>query len=90
MVWIAAAATGVAALLAASAAALDALRLGGAAYLIYLGIQRWRQVGHVQAPQPAPLGRMFIQAAQRMGYRNVYSLIGGYKGLLAANWPMAK
>ena len=29
-------------------------------------------------------------AAQRMGYRNVYSLIGGYKGLVAANWPMAK
>ena len=29
-------------------------------------------------------------AAQRMGYRNVFSLIGGYKGLLAANWPMAK
>ena len=29
-------------------------------------------------------------AAQRMGYRNVYSLIGGYKGLIAANWPMAK
>jgi len=29
-------------------------------------------------------------AAQRMGYRNVYSLIGGYKGLVDANWPMAK
>ena len=29
-------------------------------------------------------------AAQRMGYRNVHSLIGGYKGLLAARWPMAK
>jgi len=28
--------------------------------------------------------------AQRMGYRNVFSLIGGYKGLIAANWPMAK
>ena len=28
-------------------------------------------------------------AAQRMGYRNVYSLAGGYKALLAANWPMA-
>jgi rhodanese-related sulfurtransferase len=26
-------------------------------------------------------------AAQRMGYRNVSSLIGGYKGLVAANWP---
>jgi rhodanese-related sulfurtransferase len=29
-------------------------------------------------------------AAQKMGYRNVYSLIGGYKGLVAANWPMKK
>ncbi|HYT58676.1 MAG TPA: rhodanese-like domain-containing protein [Haliangiales bacterium] len=29
-------------------------------------------------------------AAQRMGYRNVSSLIGGYKGLVAADWPMAK
>ena len=29
-------------------------------------------------------------AAQRMGYRNVYSLVGGYKGLVAADWPMAR
>jgi rhodanese-related sulfurtransferase len=29
-------------------------------------------------------------AAQKMGYRNVTSLIGGYKGLLGANWPMKK
>ena len=29
-------------------------------------------------------------AAQRMGYRNVYSLIGGYKGLVAAGWPMSE
>ena len=29
-------------------------------------------------------------AAQRMGYRNVASLIGGYKGLVAAGWPMEK
>ena len=27
-------------------------------------------------------------AAQRMGYTNVHSLIGGYKGLVAAQWPM--
>ena len=27
-------------------------------------------------------------AAQRMGYRNVHSLIGGCKGMVAANWPM--
>ena len=29
-------------------------------------------------------------AAQRMGYKNAYSLIGGYKGMVAANWPMTK
>ena len=28
--------------------------------------------------------------AQRMGYRNVSSLIGGYKGLVATSWPMTK
>jgi rhodanese-related sulfurtransferase len=27
-------------------------------------------------------------AAQQMGYRNVSSLIGGYKALVAAEWPM--
>ena len=28
--------------------------------------------------------------AQRMGYHNVFSLIGGYKGLVQAQWPMEK
>ena len=55
VVWIAAAATGLAALLAASADALTVLRYGGAAYLIYLGIQRWRQSEKVETPRPAPL-----------------------------------
>jgi rhodanese-related sulfurtransferase len=27
-------------------------------------------------------------AAQKMGYRNVHSLIGGYKGMMTAGWPM--
>jgi rhodanese-related sulfurtransferase len=27
-------------------------------------------------------------AAQKMGYKNVFSLAGGYKGMIAANWPM--
>jgi len=30
------------------------------------------------------------EAAQKMGYRKVHSIIGGYKGLVAAEWPMAK
>ena len=28
--------------------------------------------------------------ARRMGYKNVSSLIGGYKALAAANWPITK
>lgn len=27
-------------------------------------------------------------AAQKMGYKKISSLIGGYKGLVAAGWPM--
>ena len=30
------------------------------------------------------------EVAQRMGYTRVFSLAGGYKALLAADWPMAK
>lgn len=29
-------------------------------------------------------------AAQKMGYRCVNSLIGGYKAMVAAGWPMTK
>ncbi len=29
-------------------------------------------------------------AAQKMGYRHVASLIGGYRSLVAAGWPMVK
>lgn len=61
VVWIAAAATGLAALLAASAAALTFLRFGGAAYLIYLGIQRWRHQETFAVPEHATLGRLFTQ-----------------------------
>lgn len=30
------------------------------------------------------------EAAQKMGYRKVQSLIGGYKALVAADWPIKK
>jgi rhodanese-related sulfurtransferase len=29
-------------------------------------------------------------AAKEIGYRNVFSLIGGYKAMVAGNWPMKK
>lgn len=28
--------------------------------------------------------------AQKMGYKNVRSIVGGYKGLMTAGWPMAQ
>jgi threonine/homoserine/homoserine lactone efflux protein len=59
--WIVAAATGVAALLSASADAINILRYAGAAYLIYLGIQRWREVERLSAPERARLGSIFAQ-----------------------------
>jgi rhodanese-related sulfurtransferase len=31
-----------------------------------------------------------VDVAKRMGYRNVSSLIGGYKALVQANWPMSQ
>jgi threonine/homoserine/homoserine lactone efflux protein len=61
LVWIIAAATGIAALLAASAGALTFLRLGGAAYLVVLGIQRWRRAETVEVPARAPVTRLFVQ-----------------------------
>ena len=30
------------------------------------------------------------EVAQRMGYKNVFSLMGGYKGMVAAGWAMKK
>jgi hypothetical protein len=32
--------------------------------------------------------RRVSQCATGFDYRNVYSLLGGYKGMLAAGWPM--
>jgi threonine/homoserine/homoserine lactone efflux protein len=61
VVWILAAATGLAAVLATSAATLTVLRFAGAAYLIVLGIQRWRRIGALVVPEPAPIGRIVVQ-----------------------------
>jgi len=30
------------------------------------------------------------EAAQKMGYRNVFSLAGGYKAMVMAGWPMKR
>lgn len=61
VVWIAAAATGVAAMLAASTAALGLLRWAGAAYLVYLGVQRWRQADSPPALRRARPAAVFAQ-----------------------------
>jgi rhodanese-related sulfurtransferase len=30
------------------------------------------------------------EVAQKMGYQNVFSVVGGFKGMVAAQWPMTK
>jgi threonine/homoserine/homoserine lactone efflux protein len=55
LVWGGASAVGIAALLAASASAYDALRLAGAAYLIVLGVRAlWRSRSAPATPDTAP------------------------------------
>jgi threonine/homoserine/homoserine lactone efflux protein len=53
-VWAAAAALGLAAVLRASEVGYDALRVAGAAYLVWLGLQAWRSRGTVDS---TPRGR---------------------------------
>ncbi|MFC7446486.1 LysE family translocator [Rhodococcus daqingensis] len=50
-IWVSAAALGIAALLRASEVGYDALRIVGAAYLVFLGIQAWRSRGSVATDQ---------------------------------------
>ena len=52
VVWVTAAALGLAALLRASEVAFDVLRVAGAAYLVWLGVQSWRSRGTDERAAP--------------------------------------
>lgn len=58
------AAAGVSALLLASPASYDAIRYAGAAYLLWLAVQAWRDSGHLGEGRAAPA----IGAAVRRGF----------------------
>lgn len=60
ILWLVATATGLAALLAASVSALTFLRFAGAAYLIYLGVQRWRAAEIPPAPPRTRVARIYL------------------------------
>jgi threonine/homoserine/homoserine lactone efflux protein len=65
VVHVAAAALGLSALLASSATAFAVVRYAGAAYLVWLGVQKLRSRGHVATPTGEPAaatrGRLFAQ-----------------------------
>ena len=62
LVHVAAAALGISALVASSATAFSVVKYAGAAYLIFLGVQRWRQgAGEPGRPGPQARGQLFWQ-----------------------------
>jgi rhodanese-related sulfurtransferase len=71
---------------------------GHAAEAVHLGKGVLERDIEKQLPDPAAEIIMYCgggyrsvltcDVAQRMGYKNVSSLIGGYKGLVAAGWKM--
>ena len=67
-VWTLAAALGVASVLRASEAAFTALKLVGAAYLVWLGVQAFRAARHAAEP-PAAAERRTTVATSRRGFR---------------------
>jgi threonine/homoserine/homoserine lactone efflux protein len=75
LVWALAASTGLAALLAASEPAFDALKLAGAAYLVVLGLQALRDAIRGGAAQPE-----HVEPVARHGFRQgVVSNLGNPK-----------
>lgn len=55
-VWVLAAALGLAAMLKATQIGYDVLRVVGAGYLVWLGVQAWRSRGQVEQPAPHRAG----------------------------------
>jgi rhodanese-related sulfurtransferase len=71
---------------------------GHAAEAVHLGKGVFERDLETTVPDPATeiilycgggyRSALAAEAAQRMGYGNVFSLIGGYKAMAAADWPL--
>jgi threonine/homoserine/homoserine lactone efflux protein len=63
LVHVAAAALGLSAVLASSATAFTAVKYAGAAYLVYLGVRKWRERSGDEVPEAHPASglRLFLE-----------------------------
>ncbi|MDQ4049944.1 MAG: LysE family translocator, partial [Actinomycetota bacterium] len=63
LVHVAAAAVGLSAVLASSATAFTIVKYAGVAYLVYLGVRKWREHSDEALPAPEPAGspRLFLE-----------------------------
>ena len=55
-------ALGVTAIIAASPAAFEVVRLAGAGVLVWLGVRGWRRAGRIVSADPAPPGAIYARA----------------------------
>lgn len=90
LVHVAAAALGISALVASSATAFSIVKYAGAAYLVYLGVQRWRRGGEDPGrPEPQARAELFRQGmvVNVLNPKTAIFFLGSCRSSWTRRWP---